>query len=136
MSFAQLRREYNLSGLRRRDLEADPLAQFKLWFAQASGSRASGRLRKFFVNFYKSLLLLAGAEPVDVNAMTLATADKEGRPSARVVVLKAVDERGFIFFTNYDSRKGQELVENPQGALVFYWPDLERQVCIAGTLHQ
>src|SRR5207245_5754 len=103
MSLDQLRREYNLAGLRRHDLDTDPLAQFKLWFEQAEGTRAGGRLRKFFVSFYKSLLLLAGAEPVDVNAMTLATADKEGRPSARVVLLKAVDERGFIFFTNYDS---------------------------------
>src|SRR2546426_12659311 len=66
--------------------------------------------------------------------MTLATADKAGRPSARVVLLKGVDERGFIFFTNYDSRKGQELAENPQAAVVFYWSDLERQVCIAGTV--
>jgi pyridoxamine 5'-phosphate oxidase len=134
MSLAQLRREYNLTGLRRRDLDADPIAQFKLWFGQASGIRASGRLRKFFVSFYKSLSLLAGAQPLDVNAMTLATADKEGRPSARVVLLKAVEDRGFIFFTNYDSRKGQELAENPQAAVVFYWSDLERQICVAGTI--
>src|SRR5438045_7796318 len=100
MSLAQLRREYNLAGLRRRDLNADPIAQFKLWFEQVSGTRASGRLRKFFVSFYKSVFLLAGSAPLDVNAMTLATADKQGRPSARVVLLKAVDERGFIFFTN------------------------------------
>ena len=66
--------------------------------------------------------------------MTLATADKEGRPSARVVLLKAVDERGFIFFTNYSSRKGSELTENPQAALVFYWGSLERQVCVAGRV--
>src|SRR6185369_7576017 len=71
---------------------------------------------------------------VDVTAMTLATADKQGRPSARMVLLKGVDDRGFIFFTNYESRKGQELAENPQGALVFYWADLERQVCIAGDV--
>src|SRR6185369_2241429 len=69
----------------------------------------------------------------EVNAVTLATADKEGRPSARVVLLKGVDERGFIFFTNYDSRKGRELAANPNAALVFYWPDQERQVCIAGA---
>src|SRR3989454_121688 len=66
--------------------------------------------------------------------MTLATADKAGRPSARVVLLKGVDERGFIFFTNYDSRKGQELAENPQAAVVFYWADLERQGCVAGEV--
>src|SRR5438034_7238918 len=106
MPIADLRREYNLAGLRRRDLEADPIAQFRIWFEQATGARASGRLRKFFVNLYKALLAFGGAAPVDVNAMTLATADKQGRPSARVVLLKAVDERGFIFFTNYDSRKG------------------------------
>ena len=136
MSIADLRREYNLAGLRRTDLESDPLLQFKKWFEQASGARASGRLRKFAVTFYKSLLGLVGALPPDVNAMTLATADKEGRPSARIVLLKGVDERGFIFFTNYESRKGQELTENPQAALVFYWPDLERQVCIAGTVNR
>ncbi len=134
MPLTELRREYNLTGLRRRDLDADPIAQFRVWFDQATGARGGGRLRKFFVNLYKSLLMLAGAETADVNAMTLATADKEGRPSARVVLLKGVDDRGFIFFTNYDSRKGRELAENPQGALVFYWPDLERQVCIAGTV--
>src|SRR5215471_12991206 len=134
MPLAQLRREYNLTGLRRSDLAADPIAQFRSWFDQANAARGGGRLRKFFVNLYKSLLMLTGAETADVNAMTLATADKEGRPSARVVLLKGVDHRGFIFFTNYDSRKGHELAENPQGALVFYWPNLERQVCIAGTV--
>ena len=69
---------------------------------------------------------------LDVNAATLATADKNGKPSARVVLLKGLDERGFIFFTNYDSRKGRELAENPNAALVFYWQELERQVCVAG----
>jgi pyridoxamine 5'-phosphate oxidase len=133
-SIAELRREYNLAGLRRKDLEPDPLAQFQKWFDQATGARASGRIRKFFVGFYKSLRLLSRAEVLDVNAMTLATADKDGRPSARIVLLKGVDERGFIFFTNYDSRKGQELAENPNAALVFYWADLERQVCIAGQV--
>jgi pyridoxamine 5'-phosphate oxidase len=134
MSIADLRREYNLAGLRRADLAADPLVQFKIWFDQAAGARASGRVRKFFVNLYKSLFLVAGGEPMEVNAMTLATADKEGRPSARVVLLKGVDERGFIFFTNYESRKAQELTENPQAALVLYWADLERQVCVAGQV--
>jgi len=136
MGIAQLRREYNLTGLRRRDLETDPIRQFQAWFEQASDSRRSGRFQKFFVNLYKSFLGLAGAAPIDVNAMTLATADKEGRPSARIVLLKGVDERGFVFYTNYDSRKGHELTENPQAALVFYWPDLERQVCIAGEVSQ
>lgn len=134
MGIADLRREYNLAGLRRSDLEANPVAQFNKWFDQATGARTSGRVRKFFIGLYKSLLLVAGAEPMDVNAATLATADKNGRPSARVVLLKGVDERGFIFFTNYDSRKGRELAETPHAALVFYWADQERQVCIAGEV--
>jgi pyridoxamine 5'-phosphate oxidase len=104
------------------------------WLEQATGVRAGGRLRKFFVTLYKAMLMLFGAAPPDVNAMTLATTDEEGRPSARIVLLKGVDERGFIFFTNYESRKAQELTGNPQAALVFYWPDLERQVCVAGEV--
>ncbi len=136
MSISDLRREYSLAGLRRSDLEGEPIQQFKKWFAQATGARASGRLRKFFVRLYKRLLLAGGAEQVDLNAMTLATVDHEGRPSARVVLLKGVDERGFIFYTNYSSRKGRELAGNPQAALVIYWPDQERQVCIAGTVTQ
>lgn len=134
MAIADLRREYNLTGLRRADLETDPIAQFNRWFEQATSAKASGRIRKLIVTIYKSFLTFFGAETPDVNAMTLATADKEGRPSARIVLLKGVDDRGFIFFTNYDSRKGHELTENPHGALVFYWPDLERQVCIAGGI--
>ena len=134
MAIADLRREYNLTGLRRKDLAPDPMVQFARWFDQATGARASGRLRKFFINLYKSLLMVRGTEPMDVNAMTLATADKEGRPSARVVLLKGVDERGFVFHTNYDSRKSRELTENPQAALVFYWSDQERQVCVAGEV--
>src|SRR6266404_4676932 len=134
MSIAEFRKEYRLAGLRRSDLEANPIAQFDKWFAQASGARASGRVRKFFVGLYKTFLLAAGAGPIEANAMTLATADKQGRPSARVVLLKGVDQRGFIFFTNYESRKAQELTENPQAALVFYWADLERQVCVAGQV--
>jgi pyridoxamine 5'-phosphate oxidase len=134
MSIADLRREYNLAGLRRRDLDSDAIVQFRRWFDQATGARASGRVRKFFINLYKSLLLIRGTEQLDLNAMTLATADKQGRPSARVVLLKGLDERGFIFYTNYNSRKGLELEENPEAALVFYWPDQERQVCIAGRV--
>jgi pyridoxamine 5'-phosphate oxidase len=134
MAIADLRREYSLTGLRRSDLDRDPIAQFKKWFDQASGARGSGRVRKFCIKLYKALLLASGAEPMDLTAMTLATVDKQGRPSARVVLLKGVDERGFVFFTNYDSRKGQELADNPQAALVFYWPDQERQVCIAGEV--
>lgn len=134
MDIADLRREYNLTGLRRRDLAPDPMAQFKQWFDQATGARASGRMRKFFVKLYKSLLMLTGAELGDVNAMTLATVDNQGRPSARVVLLKGLDARGFVFYTNYNSRKGLELAGNPRAALVFYWPDMERQVCVAGEV--
>jgi len=134
MALAELRREYNLAGLLRRDLEPDPISQFKRWFDQATGMRVGGRLRKFFVGIYKTLSMLAGAESVEMSAMTLATADAQGRPSARVVLLKGIDERGFVFFTNYQSRKGQELELNPNAALVFYWAELERQICIAGTV--
>ena len=136
MALADLRREYSLTGLRRRDLEADPIVQFKKWFDQASGARGSGRVRKSCIRLYKRLLLASGAEPLDLTAMTLATVDQQGRPSARVVLLKGVDQRGFVFFTNYESRKGRELAGNPHGALVFYWPDQERQVCIAGEVSQ
>jgi len=136
MGIADLRREYNLTGLRREDLAADPIEQFRRWFDETTGARASGRVRKFFVRLYKSLLQISRVEPMEVNAMTLATADKLGRPSARVVLLKGVDERGFIFFTNYDSRKGRELAENPNASLVFYWSDTERQVCVAGEVQK
>ena len=134
MSLAELRREYNLAGLRRKDLDPDPIGQFQRWFDQATGARASGRLRRFFVTLYKRLLMIGGLEIVDINAMTLATVDEEGRPSARVVLLKGIDPRGFVFFTNYNSRKGRELAGNPNAALVCYWPELERQVTIAGKV--
>jgi pyridoxamine 5'-phosphate oxidase len=134
MSLADLRREYKLTGLRRSDLEPDPIVQFRKWFDQATGARASGRVRRLFISLYKALLLASGAEPMDLNAMTLATADKEGRPSARIVLLKGLDQRGFVFFTNYESRKGQELAENPAAALVFYWAGQEREVTVAGSV--
>jgi pyridoxamine 5'-phosphate oxidase len=134
MSLADLRREYTLGGLRRSDLEADPIAQFKKWFDQASGARASGRVRRFFIRLYKALLLVGGVEPMDLTAMVLATADPQGRPSARFVLLKGVDKRGFVFYTNYESRKGHELAENPHATLVFYWADQERQVCVTGEV--
>jgi pyridoxamine 5'-phosphate oxidase len=133
-TIGEIRREYNLGGLRRSDLAPNPIAQFQQWFAQAASARTSGRVRKFAIGCYKALLSAAGREVGEANAMVLATADKQGRPSARVVLLKGVDERGFIFFTNYESRKGQELTDNPQAALVFYWANLERQVCVAGTV--
>lgn len=134
MGISDIRREYNLAGLRRRDLDPDAITQFKRWFEQATGQRTSGRVLKFLIRLYKSVMLISGTEQVDVNAMTLATADKDGRPSARVVLLKGVDERGFVFFTNYNSRKGQELAENPNAALAFYWPELERQVTVSGKV--
>ncbi len=136
MAIADLRREYNLTGLRRRDLETDPIAQFRKWFDQATGARKSGRVLKLFVKAYKTLLMIRATEQIDVNAMTLATVDAAGQPSARAVLLKGVDARGFIFYTNYHSRKGQELAANPRAALVFYWPELERQVCVAGEATQ
>lgn len=111
MNLADLRREYTKGGLRRADLDPNPLVQFQKWFEQA-----------------------LNAQLIEPSAMTLATADRNGRPSARIVLLKALDERGFIFFTNYESRKGRELAENSNAALVFYWAELERQVCIAGDV--
>jgi pyridoxamine 5'-phosphate oxidase len=116
MKIADIRREYTSGGLRRADLDANPIAQFQKWFGQAA----------------KVLTL----KEIDVNAATLATADKNGRPSARTILLKGVDERGFIFFTNYESRKGRELAENPNASLVFFWQQLERQICVAGLVEK
>ena len=131
MALVDIRREYALGGLDGADLDANPLAQFDQWFLQAS---AGGRWRKIGIALYKLWHAILGHAPIDVNAMTLATVDQAGRPSARMVLLKGVDERGFVFFTNYDSRKGRELAENPNGALTFYWADLGWQVCIAGAV--
>jgi pyridoxamine 5'-phosphate oxidase len=116
MKIADIRREYSLAGLRRADLDANPIAQFQKWFEQAA---------KVFAQ-----------KEIDVNAATLATADKNGKPSARIILLKGLDERGFIFFTNYNSRKGRELAENPNAALTFYWSEMERQICIAGFVEK
>jgi pyridoxamine 5'-phosphate oxidase len=134
MALADLRREYRIGGIRRADLDPDPIGQFKTWFSQAAGSRASGRIQQFLVNIYKAFSSLAGAPPPDVNAMTLATVDENGQPFARIVLLKGVDTRGFIFYTNYHSRKGRQLENHPSAALVFYWPDMERQVCVTGKV--
>ena len=112
MNPANIRRDYSAAALERANLDANPMKQFQKWFDEAVAKISSG----------------------DVNAMVLATADKSGKPSSRTVLLKGVDERGFIFFTNYDSRKGRELAENPNAALTFYWQELERQVCVAGTV--
>jgi pyridoxamine 5'-phosphate oxidase len=134
MAIADIRREYSTGGLNRQDLDANPLAQFNQWFGQASAQRGGGRLRKIGIALFKLWHAILAHSPADVNAMVLATVDKNGLPSTRTVLLKGADERGFIFFTNYDSRKGHELAENPNAALTFYWPELERQVCVAGTV--
>ncbi len=116
MNVADIRREYSLAGLRRADLDANPVAQFQKWLEQAAKVLTEKEL--------------------DVNAATLATADKSGKPSSRIVLLKGLDARGFVFFTNYDSRKGRELLENPNASLTFYWPELERQICGAGIVEK
>jgi pyridoxamine 5'-phosphate oxidase len=108
-TIADLRKEYTLAGLSEADVDADPLQQFRRWFGQA----AAAGLR----------------EP---NAMTLATVGADGRPSARIVLLKELDAAGFVFFTNYESRKARELEHTPFAALIFYWNDLERQVRVEG----
>lgn len=108
-----LRRNYARESLSENDVRPDPIDQFNFWFQEALSS--------------------ALAEP---NAMTLATATAAGRPSARTVLLKSVDQRGFVFFTNYESRKGQDLDVNPQAALLFTWLELERQVRIEGPVER
>src|ERR1019366_8924019 len=113
MFFENLRRDYNLTRLSRNDLASDPLLQFRKWFDEAAGIQRSGRFRKFLINSYKIFATGNTSQTSETNACTLATADKQGCPSARVVLLKEIDERGFIFFTNYESRKGRELAENP-----------------------
>lgn len=134
MAIADIRREYSVGGLNRQDMAADPFAQFNRWFEQASGAQGGSRLRRVGIALFKVWQAILGHAPVDVNAMVLATTDKDGRPSARNVLLKGMDNRGFIFYTNYDSRKGRDLVENPKASLVFYWQEFERQVCVGGTV--
>src|SRR5690606_35253709 len=113
MSIADLRQVYEKSVLLESSLAATPLQQFSNWFDEA---------------------VKAGA--VEPNAMTLATADAQGRPSARIVLLKGIDERGLVFFTNYQSRKGGELAAQPYASLLFFWPVLERQVRIEGRVEK
>lgn len=113
MNVADVRREFTHEGLRRRDLDPDPVAQFLKWLGEAQA-----------------------VHPDDFTAMVLATADRSGRPSARVVLLKGCDEHGFLFFSHYTGRKGRELAENPRAALVFYWPALDRQVRVEGTVER
>ncbi|MDR5737591.1 MULTISPECIES: pyridoxamine 5'-phosphate oxidase [unclassified Caballeronia] len=110
-TLADLRKNYSRGALDAADVDPNPVRQFETWFAQALDARLP--------------------EP---NAMTLATVDARGRPSARIVLIKGVDERGFVFFTNYDSRKGRELAGNPAASLLFHWIELERQVRIEGTV--
>src|SRR6478736_596837 len=111
MALADMRKDYGIAGLLEKDLAKNPFRQFETWFAEAEAAKVP--------------------EP---NAMTLATADRTGKPSARTVLLKAVDGRGFVFYTNYESRKGRELADNVHAALVFPWITMERQVIVEGPV--
>jgi pyridoxamine 5'-phosphate oxidase len=134
MNLSDFREDYQRGALDRAGLEANPIAQFESWFRQATGAESQSRWRKTGIALFKLWSAIRNHRPPDINAMILATVDKNGLPSTRTVLLKNVDERGFIFFTNYDSRKGRELAENPNAALTFFWSDLERQVCVAGRV--
>src|SRR3954452_11713695 len=101
--------EHTERGLHRRDLDPDPIKQFSIWFTAA----IEAKIR-------------------DVNAMSLATASPDGKPSIRIVLLKTFDHDGFVFFTNYESEKGRQLTVNPHAALAFYWVELDRQIRIDG----
>lgn len=111
MNIADLRVEYKRSELDESHADADPVVQFSIWWDEASKAQVR-----------------------ESNAMTLATADAAGKPAARTVLLKGFDQSGFVFFTNYESRKGVELAANARAALLFFWPELERQVRIDGTV--
>src|ERR1043165_211626 len=111
MSLADLRKDYSMAGLAEKDLARDPFRLFDKWFQEAEAAKL-----------------------VEPNAMTLATATRDGRPSARTVLLKGVDGRGFVFYTNFESRKGRELEASPRATLLFPWLALERQVTIEGTV--
>jgi pyridoxamine 5'-phosphate oxidase len=110
-SIADLRQEYSSQSLLENDVASDPITQFDKWWQQAIAS-----------------------ELVEPNAMTLATASSDGMPSARIVLLKGFDKKGFVFFTNYKSYKAMQLDENPKACLVFFWKELERQVRIVGLV--
>lgn len=112
-SLAELRQEYSLGALTKAEVDPDPIRQFQRWLDEA-----------------------IKAELPEPNALTLATADRTGRPFARVVLLKDCDIDGFVFYTNYRSDKGQQLAENPHAALVFLWLELERQVRIEGIVNK
>ena len=109
----RVRKEYSRHSLDELDVDLNPFAQFHQWFEEATK-----------------------AELPEPNAMVLATASPEGKPSARVVLLKGFDERGFVFFTNYEGRKSVELTANPQAAILFFWAELERQIRIEGSVER
>jgi pyridoxamine 5'-phosphate oxidase len=111
VNIADLRREYHRAALSETDVDPDPFRQFDHWLSEA-----------------------IRAELPEPTAMTLATADAEGQPAARIVLLKGADADGFVFFTNYDSRKGSELAARPMAALLFHWVELERQVRVEGRV--
>jgi pyridoxamine 5'-phosphate oxidase len=134
MNLSDFREDYRQGTLDRAQLNPSPIAQFESWFQAATGEQSQTRWRKIGIALFKLWSAICNHRPPDINAMTLATVDQDGRPSTRTVLLKTLDERGFIFFTNYDSRKGRELTGNPNAALTFFWPELERQVCVAGTV--
>jgi len=110
---ANIRKEYKLKSLAENDVEQNPFDQFSKWWREATESKIE-----------------------EVNAMTLATASTDGVPSARIVLLKGFDEKGFLFFTNYNSYKGMQLLENPRASLVFFWKELERQIRITGIVEK
>lgn len=112
-TIAAIRTEYRQRSLSENDVQADPISQFGKWWEEA-----------------------VSAQIDEVNAMTLATASVDGLPAARIVLLKEFDTRGFVFFTNYESFKGQQLLENPRACLVFFWKELERQVRITGLVEK
>jgi pyridoxamine 5'-phosphate oxidase len=110
---ADIRKEYKLQTLNESEVAANPTGQFTKWWNDAIQSKID-----------------------EVNAFTLATATLQGKPSARIVLLKGYDERGFVFFTNYDSAKGIELANNPQASMVFFWKELQRQIRIEGSIEK
>jgi pyridoxamine 5'-phosphate oxidase len=111
LTIADIRKEYKLQTLSEKDVLKDPLAQFNKWWQET---------------------INAGIE--EPNAMTLATSSADGMPDGRIVLLKGFDEKGFAFYTNYNSTKGQQLLENPRASLVFFWKELERQIRISGLV--